>query len=185
MAQIPMSEADRRYFRERIVPTILGWDAMGTMERARALRSYVAERYVLASTRESLLDQESLATAPLEECISRMESNTGGVWCHGVSLLLTRIYTAADIPSYVHNYGLPDPLYCHAVNLVEVDGDLYMQDAYFNVEYVDAAGQPVAYCEQLAALGRRKVTRLKQSSPLRRCVFASKANISLLAVASG
>jgi hypothetical protein len=148
------------------------------MERVRALRSYAAERYMLATTQLSLFDPHALAAGTLEECITKLESNTGGVWCYGAAVLLAKICAAAEIPCLIHQYGLPNPLYAHVVNLVEVEGHLYMQDAYFDAEYVDAAGQPVPYCDQLAALAERKPTRIRQSSAFRRCIFKDARNIA-------
>jgi hypothetical protein len=72
----------------------------------------------------------------LEELQSDFEANAGGVWCWGASYALQLTLKQRGYQSYTLSYGFPqEGLLTHAVTLVNIGGEFYLQDATLNYDY--------------------------------------------------
>ena len=66
--------------------------------------------------------------------------------------MLSRVYKAAGFKSWLYDFGdiESESPTTHQTTLVEVDGEVIFQDAYFNYEYVDAQGIPIPFLELIS-----------------------------------
>ena len=59
-----------------------------------------------------------------------------------------------DLTSWLYDFGdiEGDSPTTHQTTLVEVDGDVVLQDAYFNFEYVDSRGMPIPFLDLITLI---------------------------------
>ena len=59
-----------------------------------------------------------------------------------------------DLNSWLYDFGdiEGDSPTTHQTTLVEVDGDVVLQDAYFNFEYVDSRGMPIPFLDLITLI---------------------------------
>jgi hypothetical protein len=166
-AVIDALPADRDYV-GGITGSIPRYEEMTTLEKVRALRRYVYLHTPLAWT-ERFLIHDQVVNLPLKKAYTIFEKEKeGGVWCGGTAIMLSRLYKAAGFNSWVYNFGAIDGP-SHVTTLVEVDGEIILQDAYFNIEYVDA-GMPVPFLELISSI-RNRAAPTPQTEPSSRIVL--------------
>src|SRR5262249_1406472 len=136
--------ADRDYVKS-ITASIPGYETMTKIEKVRALRQYVYQHTPVAWA-EKFLIHDQVVDLPLQEAYSLFDKTIGGVWCGGTAIMLSRVFKAAGFSSWLYNFGVIDGP-SHVTTLVEVDGNIIVQDAYFNIEYVDDQGTPIPFDE--------------------------------------
>jgi hypothetical protein len=136
--------ADREYV-FRITASIPGYSAMSDIQKVRALRVYVYQHTPF----ENPLVHDQVVNLPLRDAYAVFANGLGGVYCGGAAIMLSRIYRAAGFDSWLYDFGdiESDSPTTHQTTLVEVDGDVVLQDAYFNYEYVDSRGIPIAFLD--------------------------------------
>ena len=129
--------ADRDYVAS-ITASISGYEAMTDIEKVRALRLYVYQHTPF----ENPLVHDQVVNLPLSDAYAVFAKGVGGVYCGGAAIMLSRVYKAAGFDSWLYDFGdiESDSPTTHQTTLVEVDGDVVLQDAYFNYEYVDSRG---------------------------------------------
>jgi hypothetical protein len=132
--------ADRIYV-DSITASIPGYETMTDIEKVRALRLYVFQHTPVG---DPLIHFE-VVTQPLKDAYA-LFAKTGGVYCGGTAIMLSRVYKAAGFNSWVYDFGVTG-FATHATTLVEVDGDTILQDTFLNYEYVDAHGMPIPFTE--------------------------------------
>lgn len=72
----------------------------------------------------------------LDDLTQTFEANEGAVWCWGAAYTLLRTYAQMGYETYVLSFGVQGPdLVTHAVTLVRVGDELYIQDPYLNLDY--------------------------------------------------
>jgi hypothetical protein len=148
-AVIDALPADRLYVAS-ISNSIAGYNTMTEIEKVRALRLYV---YQHTSVSDPII-HDQVVNLPLKDAYSMFESGLGGgVMCGGTAIMLSRVYKAAGFNSWVYNFGAIDGP-SHVTTLVEVNGDVIVQDAYFNFEYVDDDGMPIPFPELITRILR-------------------------------
>lgn len=150
------------------------YESLGHYDKVRLIRQYAFARIVLASTPENHLTTSVLKT-PLPDVFRAFDRNEGGVWCSGAAVILMRLYIDAGYRAWKYDYGAGSPV-SHSATLVEVDGDVYLQDAYFNTDYVHEDGQPFPFFDVLQRLKDRRPPILRQHRGHRRGLFVSEAN---------
>lgn len=148
-----------------VIAAIPDYDMMSPMEKAQALRQYAYRRTLVSEQARLILAPES---EPLASLFARFDSNGEGVWCSGAAVVLARLYRHAGFRAFTYNYGRAESGITHVTTLVEVDGDLYVQDAYFNAEYVEADGTPIAFRNILEGLAAGAAPLLRQGVATRR-----------------
>jgi hypothetical protein len=126
---------------------------MDDLTRISMIRDWIYQQTDAAATRKHLLkdSDHSLRSMGMRDLFRSMEHDTGGHWCSGVAYILERVLLALGYQAYVYDYGDPESL-THSVTLVRVNGQLYLQDAYFNLTYGDGSGTPLPFIEMLARL---------------------------------
>jgi hypothetical protein len=171
-AVIDALPADRDYV-EGIIGSIPRYEDMTTLEKVRALRRYVYSHTPMAWA-EKFLIHDQVVNLPLKKAYTIFEKEkVGGVWCGGTAIMLSRVYKAAGFNSWVYNFGAIDGP-SHVTTLVEVDGGIILQDAYFNIEYVDA-GMPVPFLELISIIRKRAAPNPQTESSSRVVLFQDLA----------
>jgi len=140
-------------------------------ETVRALRRYLYRRLPLASNGDYwVTDPPVREAASLQSALKLFETAERGVWCQAAAVLLAQLYEAAGYRAWVTSFGDVDTL-THTVTLVEVDGEIYLQDAYFNLDYVRVGGAPLPYFEALQRLAAGRSLRVRQDLDFRLGIF--------------
>ena len=141
--------ADRDYV-ARITASISGYEAMTDIEKVRALRLYVYQHTPF----ENPLVHDQVVNLPLSDAYAVFAKGVGGVYCGGAAIMLSRVYKAAGFNSWLYDFGdiESDSPTTHQTTLVEVDGDVVLQDAYFNYEYVDSRGRPIPFLDLITLI---------------------------------
>ena len=138
--------ADRLYV-ATIIASIPGYDAMTDVEKVRALRRYVYQHTPVGDP----LIHDQVVGLPLREAYKILSKARGGVYCAGAATMLSRVYKAAGFNSWIYNFGeVGGPT--HETTLVEVDGEVILQDAYLDFEYVDAHGMPIPFVDLISRI---------------------------------
>jgi hypothetical protein len=139
--------ADRIYV-NGITASIPGYNRMTDIDKVRALRLYVYQHTPVGDP----LIHDFVVNLPLTDAYAILE-RAGGVYCGGAAIFLSRVYKAAGFNSWIYNFGDSEGSGAsHATTLVEVDGELILQDAYLNYEYVDAQGKPIQFLDLISRI---------------------------------
>ena len=148
-AVIDALPADRDYVAS-ITASISGYEAMTDIEKVRALRLYVYKHTPF----ENPLVHDQVVNLPLSDAYAVFAKGVGGVYCGGAAIMLSRVYKAAGFDSWLYDFGdiENDSPTTHQTTLVEVDGDVVLQDAYFNYEYVDSRGRPIPFLDLITLI---------------------------------
>jgi hypothetical protein len=140
--------ADRAYV-IGITASISGYEQMTSIEKVRALRLYVYQHTPVGVP----LVHDQVVNVPLNDAYA-IFAKGGGVFCGGTSIMLSRVYKAAGFNSWLYDFGeleTPDDgETTHETTLVEVDGQVILQDAYLNFEYVDLQGKPIPFLDVIS-----------------------------------
>ena len=111
----------------------------------------------VAADEKSLIDSPyNLSLLTLDDIIRLVRKDVGGYWCGGVAYTLYKAYKEAGFRAWVYHYGFHSAL-THATTLVEVRDKIYLQDAYFNLEFLNSQKEPLAFFEVLSGLTGRRV----------------------------
>jgi len=112
--------------------------------KVNALRQWAYE-HVPCGSSSLLLDHDTLTTAQLFKAIL---ANRGVVWCGGTARALQLLSSAFGLTAYSLNLGT-EVLDSHTVTLIRIRHNgryqLVVQDAYYNLSYVDETGQPIGF----------------------------------------
>ena len=140
-------------------------------ETVRALRRFLYRRLPLASNGDYwVTDPPVREAATLASAMKLFETAEKGVWCQAAAVLLARLYEAAGYRAWVTSYGDPKSL-THTVTLVQIGSQLYLEDAYFNLDYVRPDGAPLPYFEALEALSLKRTPQVRQDLDFRLGIF--------------
>jgi len=168
MAALP---ADRAYSID-ITASIPGYVAMTGIEKVRALRLYVYQHTPVGTP---LVDDQAVRLS-LKDAYSVFEK--GGTFCSGAAVMLSRVYKAAGFNSWVYEFGSTetseDPT--HATTLVEVNGEVILQDGYLNYEYVDTQGTPIPFLKLIALIAKRAAPRATEGVAKRPWLYSNLAD---------
>ena len=77
------------------------------------------------------LDHDRIGAHGLKDAFIK---NDGGVLCAGSALMLHGAYRDLGYNAYIFSYGFENTL-THTVVLVEINGELYLQDAHYNYSF--------------------------------------------------
>jgi hypothetical protein len=161
-----------RLFIAGITASIPGYDRMTDLEKVRALR-----RYVYQTTPVGIpLVPDEILDLPLRDTYAAFAKG-GGVFCAGASIMLSRVYTAAGFSSWVYDFGdkksFEGPT-THQTTLVEVGGEVILQDAYLNFEYADAQGKPIPFLDLISRIVDGAAPTAKAGAEDRPWLFSSR-----------
>lgn len=133
------------------------WDDLSDFGKVSALRHWAAERIDLSSESLFLTNNQSFQfyTGNVSAIFRAFQQNIGGVWCGGTAWTLKRTYQLFGYEA--HYLAIGEAGYTtHAETLVYIDDRgkkvLSVQDAYFDLSYVDKKGNPLDYFEMLSLL---------------------------------
>jgi multisubunit Na+/H+ antiporter MnhB subunit len=93
----------------------------------------------------------------------------GAVWCQGTAWALMRLYEAYGYEAYCLGVDIPGVM-THAMTLVRISHDgrsiLTIQDATFDIGYVDSDGEPYDYFDLLSVVENRHdyLVRIEQGA---------------------
>ena len=95
---------------------------------------------------------------------SAFSEDRGGVWCYGAAIALMRLYIAYGFNASILDYGKLGVM-THVVTLVKINHDrrqrMVIQDATFNLTYVDPDGVPYDYHEFVKVLKKRQRDKIR------------------------
>ncbi len=120
------------------------------------------------------LDLDNKAT-DLESALKILSDSDDGLWCLGTSTVLAELYTALGYDTSVISWGANSAL-AHTQVLVKAQGEWYMEDAYFNYDYVGQDNAPLPYSAVLEAFRRGQPPRVRQDLDQRFGLFATPQN---------
>lgn len=160
--------ADRLYVAS-ITASINGYDGMTNIEKVRAIRLYVYQHTPVGEP----IVHDQVVNLPLRDAYAILAKD-GGVYAGGVAIFLSRFYKAAGFNSWEYNFGEADRA-TDATTLVEVDGNVIVQDAHFNFEYVDANGKPIPFLDLISRIADGTPPTAKTETAKRPWLFASLA----------
>jgi hypothetical protein len=138
---------------ERICTEIPDFNQLDDITRVNQICDWVYQNADIVSKRDFLIDSEKypIHSQSLDENFRLLFEDKGGHWCAGIASLLKQVYETLGYRSWVYYCGVPDIL-THATTLVEVNGTIYIQDAYFNFSYVDDKGYLLPFYKLLRKL---------------------------------
>lgn len=162
-------------------------------QKINAIRELVHQQIIILGEHNlldtnQLLFQKHYVNYP-ERIFDVMNRMHKGVWCGGAGSILAYLYHKLGYKSWIYGYGQEDGL-THVVTLVLVKGRLYLEDAYFNLAYMDSHHKPLSFFQLLYHLkkgikpviaeGKHLCVRLGVVSSrfYPRCHFASVGGIS-------
>jgi hypothetical protein len=111
------------------------------------IREWIYAEIDVAASSDYLIDFHWQATA--EEMLHAFRTDQGGVLCAGAAQLLHAVYRDLGHESYVLHYGILGGL-THAVVIVRVGGEFYVQDPYFNYAF----SQPLSQIIEQLVIGK-------------------------------
>jgi len=111
------------------------------------IREWIYAEIDVAASSDYLIDFHWQATA--EEMLHAFRTDQGGVWCAGAAQLLHAVYRELGYESYVLHYGILGAL-THAVVIVRVGGEFYVQDPYLNYAF----SQPLSQIIEQLVIGK-------------------------------
>ena len=79
----------------------------------------------------------------LDENFRPMFEMKGGLFCTGIAFLLYQVYQALGFTAGVLDFGDPKTV-SHSMTLVRISDRVFLQDAYFNLEYQNECGEPLS-----------------------------------------
>ncbi len=117
------------------------------------------------------------------EYFELFDGKHAGVYCGDTAWILMRIYQAFGFDSYTYNFGMADAFATHVVTVVRLAGQLVVQDAFFDYDLRDEAGELLELTSVLARLRRhqhRRVHRAEEEPfPDRPAVMVDETHASL------
>lgn len=144
---------DHIFFASSIAPVISGLSDMGDLAACVAITDHIAGRVGVAFDVKEVVN--TIALPDLETTLRAFDTDIGGAWCSDTSITLARALKASGRVrnAWVYAYGPSDPdkgLLQHAVTLADVNGVIYLFDAYLNVHPVRKDGfTPLPFLEML------------------------------------
>lgn len=138
--------ADRQYM-QSLVAEIPGFQDMDAFAKVAALRELAFRKTPLAADSSSRFVGR-MSTLPLQDALSLMEEKNSGVWCSHTAQSYVRMLKGAGYDAWVYSYG-ERGLLTHATVLVEVDGEIYLQDPYLNFWFEDERGAWLPFMEAM------------------------------------
>lgn len=154
-----------------ITASISGYERMTAIEKVRSLRLHVYEHTPVGKP----LVHDQVINLPLNDAYA-IFAKGGGVFCGGTSIMLSRVYKAAGFNSWLYDFGeleAADGETTHETTLVEVDGQVIIQDAYLNFEYVDPQGKPIPFLDVISRTAAGNPPTPKAGAANRPWLFSS------------
>ncbi len=149
------------------------------------LREWAFQRIVVVVTVEK--EGTPLLVAPdawqlqASEYFELFDGKHAGVYCGDTAWILMRIYQAFGFDSYIYNFGIVPAT--HVVTVVRLAGQLVVQDAFFNYDLRDEAGEPLELSSVLARLRRHQHGRVYRAEeepfPDRTALMVDETHASL------
>jgi hypothetical protein len=137
----------------------------------RALRRFLYRRMPFASSQEAWITDDPIRnTVSLTAGVDLLYQRGQGVWCQAAAILLSRLYKDAGYRVWLTSFGDVGSM-THTVVLVQAAGQIYLEDPYFNMDYVRDDGAPLPYFQLLEQLAARHTPRARQDLDARLGVF--------------
>ncbi len=96
------------------------------------------------------------------EYFELFDGKHAGVYCGDTAWILMRIYQAFGFDSYTYNFGIAGA-FTHVVTVVRLAGQLVVQDAFFDYDLRDEAGEFLELSSVLARLRRHQHRRVHRA----------------------
>lgn len=167
---LPQDEA----YVKGVIDQIPGYATMTPLNKVRALRVYVFQKTPLAAVNDFNIHTK-VVNLPLKDAYTAFDANEGGVWCSGTAIMLVRVYKAAGFNAWIYDFGQKDVL-THATTLVEVDGKVYLQDAYLNFEYMDSKGAPIEFLDVVKRVRDGRPPLVRSQVQTKKAFFTNQSN---------
>jgi hypothetical protein len=118
---------------------------MSDLEKVARVRDWVYANTHIASNNDFMLkgDDYPKHDRSLYENFLPMFEMRGGLFCSGIAFLLYQVYQALGFTAGVLDFGDPQTV-SHSVTMVRIAGQVFLQDAYFNLEYQNEGGEPLS-----------------------------------------
>jgi hypothetical protein len=145
--------------------------AASDWEKTNLLRQWAWSHTPTVAGRSGLLccrpEWHGLSAA---ETFQAFEEKSGGVWCGGAATALQRLYQLFGFEAWAVNTGSLEGRGSHVVTLVRIEhrGEqrIIVQDAYFNLTFVDAeTREPVEYLQLVQRLAAGDHASIAVRSP--------------------
>ena len=90
------------------------------------------------------INLQDVSRENLIKVFTRFSADVEGVWCAKTADVLSLVYRHLGYEAWTLHYGFRGPnLVTHAVTLVRTGSRIVVQDAYFNITYVNDSGDPL------------------------------------------
>lgn len=105
-----------------------------------------------------ILFQSKTPKDAISNIINTMNEKNKGIRCAGTGTILALIYRIMGYHAWLYAYGSsrPDSHLTHTITLVELNKKIYLEDAYFNSNYVDKNNNMLPFEEVLKSNKQRK-----------------------------
>lgn len=166
-SEVPEWQASTEKLREQInndLPALN--EHISDFEKVNLLREW-AYSNITASSSSALLAREKnylFNYSQVHSLFSAFSEGKGGAWCYGAAIALMRVYNAYGFNASILDYGKIG-IMTHVVTLVKINHDngqrTVIQDATFNLTYVDPVGAPYDYHEFVQVLKERRSDKVR------------------------
>lgn len=151
-------------------------DRADPLAAIRAYRRFAYSNMLFSGGQDGGLNAVLFAkTSDLRSALLSIQSSRSGVWCTGAAVVLARLYEELGYKTQIIAWGSQSRL-GHTQVLVQVRGDWYLQDAYFDFDYVDEHGRPLPYTEVLRRFKSGNPASIRQDLDERIGLFSSLKN---------
>jgi len=115
-------------------------------------------------------------------CIELFKRDSLTAKCGLSSYILAKLYEHAGFETFIYDCGYPDGKNSHQFVLVKLNGNLIVEDAYFNVTINDKDNQPMDFLRLLSEVKTEDFSniRVAQDDALTECWLDSKAELDSL-----
>lgn len=141
----------------------------------RQIRRLAYRNILFSGVGDGALNLRLQQTNNLQSALTAVEASQEGVWCVGAAVILARLYEELGYKSQIITWG-SQPLLSHTQVLVQANGQWYMQDAYFNFDYVDEQGRAMPYFDVLKRFSDGQAPIIRQDIDERIGLFDSLDN---------
>jgi hypothetical protein len=144
---------------EKDVPALKG--SISDFEKVNLLRDWAYSNIDFSSEKALLCGDKQFRFYEKDVCsiFSAFDADKGGEWCGGAAFALMKLYDAYGFKAHASGSGDPNVM-THAFTIVRINykgSPLFIiEDATFNITYVDPDGAPYDYRELYSVLQQRR-----------------------------
>lgn len=182
----PINERTYRYLSQNI----RDFEKMSDIEKVNAIRRWLAKKleFVYYSSSNSKIegaieqDHNQYSTMESMDIIEGIIGSKDPIYilCAGLNTILMKIYQELDIPVISINFGFRGRFYTHFVTLVEVDKELFLQDAWYNTTWLSNDGEYLSLDKVLNYLEKYEVNKINFSLEFRGDFISYRDEIGVL-----